>query len=240
MTEFTGFPFGYDRPFTYAKGKRVLELAMDELRSRHDLQDKLGMNPKAQGKKAVRGRKANEVWDFLSFSTVTEGEQPTNNPHLTLVVSSQAVDAMVIVPNDVNNVMRKKLKKLGEAGFRALAKDVVHCLEQKNLLRDHGGPTPWFKGLQRHWQSRGAPPFVDARIEFDLRTAIPSGGLIKAQPRWLSAAYGSFVDKENSNYEMQIGVQFRYERCPELKRAEAIDLIASAWLACKPFIDFVR
>jgi hypothetical protein len=238
---FTGFPFGHDHPFTYPEGKRVLELAMGELRSRRDLQDQLGMNP-ASGRKAIRGSKANEVWDFLSLSTAKEGKKSTNNPHLTLVVSWQAVEALVIVPHAVNKVVRQKLIDLGKDGFREQAEDVVDCLKQKKLLRDHGGATPWFRGHQRHSlpRARGAPLVVDAIIEGDLRTAIPSGGPIKTQPRWLFAAYGLFVDKENSNYEMQMGVQFRYERCPELQQANAIGLIASAWLGCKPLIDLAR
>jgi hypothetical protein len=83
-------------------------------------------------------------------------------------------------------------------------------------------------------------PFIDARIDFDLRTAVPSSGAPKAQPRWLSAAYSSFANKEGSNYQIQMGVLFRYERCPELRRADAIDLVAAAWLACKPLIDLAR
>ena len=73
-----------------------------------------------------------------------------------------------------------------------------------------------------------------------MRTAIPSSGPPKTQPRWLSAAYGSFVNKENTNYQIQMGVVFRYEHCPELREANAIDLIAAAWLACKPLVDLAR
>jgi hypothetical protein len=51
------------------------------------------------------------------------------------------------------------------------------------------------------------------------------------QPRWLAAAYGSFVDKEGTSYQIQIGALFRYEQCPELRRPDAMDLIAEAWLA---------
>ncbi len=88
--------------------------------------------------------------------------------------------------------------------------------------------------------SQRAVPFVDARIDFDLRTAIPSGGPPKTQPRWLAAAYSSFVNRENTNYQIQIGVVFRYERCPELRKTDALDLIAGAWLACKPLVDLAR
>jgi hypothetical protein len=62
----------------------------------------------------------------------------------------------------------------------------------------------------------------------------------KAQPLWLSAAYGSFVNKKDTNYQIQMGVIFRYDRCPELRQTNAVDLVASAWLACKPLVDLTR
>jgi hypothetical protein len=37
-----------------------------------------------------------------------------------------------------------------------------------------------------------------------------------------------------------MGVVFRYEQCPKLRKANAIDLIAAAWLACKPLVDLAR
>jgi hypothetical protein len=237
LTMFSGFPFGYDHPFNYLEGKRVLVLALDELRSRRDLVD-LGMNPKAPGRPAIIGRQGDAVWDFLSLSAASEEVNFTKHPHLTLNVGSQAIEAMVTVPHAVNNVMRHNLIKRGEAGFQALAEDIVNNL--KPLLHNHQGATPWFRGIQRRYPSQRATPFVDARIEFDLRTAIPSGGPPKTQRRWLSAAYGSFVNKESSNYQIQLGVVFRYERCPELRHAHAIDLIASAWIACKPLVDLAR
>jgi hypothetical protein len=127
---------------------------------------------------------------------------------------------------------------MGEARFRSLTEDIVKNLSP--LLRDHKGATPWFRGVQRRWPNRRETPFVDANIGFDLRTAFQSSGPPKAQLRWLSAGYGSLVNKESSNYEIQIGVVFCYERCPELREADAIDLIAQSWIACKPLIDLVR
>jgi hypothetical protein len=238
LTMFSGFPFGHDHPFNYLEGKRVLVLALGELRSCRELMDRLGMNPKMGGRPAITGRQGNAVWDFLSLSGTSEEINFTNYPHLTLGVESQAVEAMVTVPHAVNNVMRHNLIKLGEGGFQALAGNIVDNL--KPVLHDHEGATPWFRGIQRRYRSQRATPFIDARIDFDLRTAIPFGGPPKTQPRWLSAAYGSFVNKETSNYQIQLGVVFRYERCPELRQPDAIDLIASAWLACKPLVDLAR
>lgn len=238
LTMFSGFPFGHDHPFAYLEGKRVLGLAMSELRSRRELVDRLGMNPKSAGRSAITGRQRDRVWDFLSLSAASEEDKFTKFSHLTLGIGSQAVDAMVTVPNAVNNTMRRNLIKLGEVGFQALAEDIVNNL--KPLLHEHEGASPRFRGLQRRFPSQRAIPYVDARIDFDLRTAIPLGGPPKTQPRWLSAAYGSFVNKESSNYEIQMGVQFGYDRCPELRKADAINLIAAAWLACKPLVDLAR
>ena len=134
--------------------------------------------------------------------------------------------------------MRHNLVSLGESGFQKLAQGVVKNL--KPLLRSHPGAAPWFRGIQRRYPSQRSTPFIDARIDFDLRTAIPQSGPPKTQPRWLSAAYSSFVSKEGSNYQIQMGMVFNYNRCPELREANALDLVAGAWLACKPLIDLAR
>jgi hypothetical protein len=238
LTMYSGFPFGRDHPFTYLEGKRVLELALGELRSRRDLRKQLKMNPKTPGRPAITGRQRDAVWDFLSLASADEGKNFTKYPHLTLLVGSQDVEAMVTVPNAVNTVMRRNLIKLGEDGFQALAREVVNGL--KPLLRSHKGATPWFRGIQRRYPSQKAAPFIDARIDFDLRTAVPSSGPPKTQARWLLAAYSSFVNKEGSNYQIQMGVVFPYERCPELRQIDALDLVAAAWIACKPLVDLAR
>jgi hypothetical protein len=43
--------------------------------------------------------------------------------------------------------------------------------------------------------------------------------------------------RKSANYQIQVGVVFRYERCPELQDEGAIGLLASSWLGCKPLID---
>jgi hypothetical protein len=129
LTQFSGFPFGRDHPFTYLEGKRVLGLALGELRGQRDLRDRLRMDPKASGRPAITGRQANAVWDFLSLTTATKGENFTKYPHLTLGVLSHAVEAMVTVPNAVNSLMRRNLIGLGEIGFEALAKEYRHQSE---------------------------------------------------------------------------------------------------------------
>ena len=237
LTTFSGFPFSDDHPFTYLEGKHVLGLALSELRKRRALTKELGMKPSVPGRPVITGRQEDRVWDFLPLAAASGGSNFTYNPHLTLGVTADAVEAMVTVPNAVNRTMRDNLKGLGEDGFVALVEKIVSNMGP--LLRTQKGATPWFRGVQRRYPSQRSVPIVDAMIEFDLRTALP-GGPPKHQSRWLSAAYASFVDKAHSNYQIQIGVIFRHDRCPDLRHPAAIDLVEHAWLGCKPLVDLAR
>ena len=193
LTMFAGFQFGREHPFTYLEGKRVLGLAMSELRKRTDLKNALGMNPAHPGRGAITGRNEDRVWDFLALSSAKDDESFTNYPHLTLGITTDGVEAMVTVPNAVNNVMRRNIVKLGDDSFRSLVKKIVSNLAP--LLRAQDCAKPWFRGVQRRYPSQRAKPFIDARIDFDLRTAFHSHAAPKMQPRWLSAAYDAFPTK---------------------------------------------
>ena len=238
LTMFAGFPFSREEPFTYMNAKRVLNLACDKLRGRDDLRRDLGVIDKASGRGAIKGRKGDHVWDFLALWQSDESETFTKYPHLTLGIDSREVAAMVTIPNAVDRKIKRNLAGLGEVEFHKLVEDIVNRLGP--LLASEEGAVPWFRGVQRRWSSINANPFLDARIEFDLRTAFAKGGAPKNQPLWLPAAYGSFVNKQGSNYEIQVGVQFPYERCSKLNQPDAIGLIAEAWLACKPLVDVAR
>lgn len=238
LTMFAGFPFGREHLFTYLEGKRILKLARDELRSRDDLKNNLGVLADALGRGAIKGRLGDAVWDFLSLWQSSESESFTKFPHLSLGVNADRIDAMVTIPNAVDRKIFRNLANLGEAGFQNLVEDIVQRLAP--LLAKESGALPWFRGVQRRWPSINAKPFLDARIEFDLRTAIPESNAPKTQPLWLAAAYGGFTNKRGSNYEFQIGVYFPYDRCSKLRQPDAIDLIAESWIACKPLIDLIR
>ena len=83
-------------------------------------------------------------------------------------IGAREINAMVTVPDKVNSRMRRHIKELGEDGFQALVGNIVRNM--KPLLR-YRGVRPWFYGLQRRWDSLSSPPYVDATIGFDLRTA---------------------------------------------------------------------
>lgn len=238
LTMFSGFPFDRDHPYTYLEGKRLLGLALGELRTRRDLRERLGMNPKVPGRPAITGSRGENVWNFLSLSSASDAGNHTRYPHLTLGIGAWGVDAMVTVPNAVNRRMRGHIKALGQDGFQAVVREIVQNMTP--LLRDYPGVAPWFRGLQRRWPSRSSIPYVDANIGFDLRTAGEASKGPKPQLRWLEAGYGSLINRKGSNYEIQLGAIFRYERCPELRHPDATDLMARAWLACEPLVNLGR
>jgi hypothetical protein len=186
LTKFSGFPFWREHPFTYLEGKRVLELALNGLRQRRDLRKQLKMDPNAPGRPAITGRRRDSVWDFLPLAAENETENFTHFPHLTLSMQSHEIEATLTIPHAVKRAVRRTLIDLGENGFQLLMAKVVKNL--KPLLRKCPGATPRFRGLQRRYPSQRAAPFIDARIDFDLRTAVPRAGPPKAQPQWLTAA----------------------------------------------------
>ncbi len=144
---------------------------------------------------------------------------------------------MVTISSKADGAIRKRLQQLGKEEFQKLIEDILKRLQP--LLRREQGAVPWFRGIQPRWLYR-REMIIDARIEFDLRTAVIDGGEPKYWPFWLDAGFGNLVSKRDVNYDIQIGVRFPYERCTKLAEPEAVDLIAEAWLACKPLIDLAR
>jgi hypothetical protein len=80
LTMFAGFPFGRDHPFTYLEDKRVLELALTELRCRRDLRKQLKMNPKAPGRPAITGRRRDGVREHRGAAPWFRGVQRRLRP----------------------------------------------------------------------------------------------------------------------------------------------------------------
>lgn len=74
LTMFDGFPFSADDPYTYGEGKRLLKLAMAELRKDRSLKA-LGVDFDAPGRSAITGRGQRAVWDFFCRS-LTDREVP--------------------------------------------------------------------------------------------------------------------------------------------------------------------
>ena len=233
LTAFSGFRFGESDAFHYLEGKRVLRLAMDELRKRTDLSGKIGVAQEFSGRKAIRGRKSGEVWDFLAFVPNAKGENFTAHPHLTLGVGGDSVSAMVTLPNNAGSA-RRRLMAHGDKEFRDMVNAILKNM--RPLLEKCPGMEPRLRVWQRHWPKRAAPPLLDAAIDIDLRTHTNEDGGPKFQPEWIDAVFAALKNKK-SNLELQIGAQFPYRTCEAIQRPDALDYVAAAWIACEPYIS---
>lgn len=230
LTMFSGIPF-LDRPYTYIEAKRLLKLAMGELRDRPDLR-KLGVIP-PKHQKAIKGEKTRSVWDVLPLRRRLRF---TRFPHLGLSIRDDRVEAGMVVPNGY----RRRLV-IGESFLGAMEKV---CRNLESELRGADGAAPWVEIVQRRFRHRNDPaPTVHAELRFDLRTAFPhsasSQGEVKVQREWLEAVRSAMSSKK-PNLQLFVGAAFRYDRCSMTRRRELLDYIAGAWLACKPLLDLVR
>lgn len=228
LTDFHGFEFGEEGIYSDLEAKRILRLAMDRLRERQDLPSKIGIDPRRSGKKALRG-----AWDILVFASSPESDNFTVSPHLTLGVGQNSVSAMVTLPNNAR-AARRHLIAVGEDGFRTMVNAVL--TNMRRALSSCPGMEPRLRVQQRHWPSRSASPMVDAYIDVDLRTHSDDREAIKFQPQWIDAAFGS-LNKKTSNLELQIGAEFPYATCKDIETPDALDYVAMAWIASRPFIS---
>jgi hypothetical protein len=238
LTVFAGIPFGKDEPYNYFEGKRLLRLAMDELRQRADLKEQLGMDSEGEGRSAITGRDGTRIWNFLSLRQARDAKSFTEFPHLTLGIHEDLLITIVTVPNGIRREFRRNLLAGGREGFCALFRQILDNLNRS--LKRAEGAAPWVELVQRRYPSQRSEPILDARLQFDLRTAFDGqnghGNAVKQQPHWLEAAYESLAEK-NSNLQLGVGAIFPYDRCPDVHNPEILNHVANVWLGCKPLIE---
>ncbi len=235
ITMFDGLRFDASNPYTYREAKRLIRLLGDQLQARKDLH-KIGVDPKGERRPAITGRGAEAVWDFLPLRIARNAKQFTWYPHLTMVLNSSRAIAAVTVPNDVKGGLSSKLAELGLEGFMEQMAEFEERL--RRIVDLSSGAKPMVYATQRHYRSQRSPAEVDARLDADLRTAVPGVQAgVKYQPQWLEAIYEVLVNKQ-SNLQFGIEVQFSYD-CKLLRSAKAVNLFADTWKALQPLITFV-
>ena len=235
LTAFNGFQFD-GGGFNYLEGRRILGLAMGELRRRTDLRSELGIAPQHPGRGAVK--EDDDVWDVLVFAGFAEVKNFTKNPHLSLGIGWTDVSAMLTLPNKARAPHRRALIGLDKEDFCCKVDTLLENM--RPLLSGCPGAEPRLRVRQRHGK-RGAPLLRDAYIDIDLRTR--SGdeeSRVKPQPEWIGAAFDALKNKrKESNLELQIGARFPYRTCQAIQQPEALDFAAAAWIACKPYIEAI-
>jgi hypothetical protein len=232
LTDFNGFCFDAEHPYSYREAKRLLSLALPRLQKSKLLARHLDMDPAGEGRPAITGTGGHAVWDFLPLR-VGRGAPFIRNPHLTLAVADTHVEAFVTIPSGAASRYRRSLLADGEDGFRRMVEEILEAA-RPTLKREHTA-SPRMYALQRRYPSQRAAPINDARLDFDLRTVVAEqGGRVKPQPQWLSALYEAIARKRSN---LQIGVGIRYFYGSELLgSSRAIELVESGWLACLPLL----
>ena len=180
LTAFNGFRFG-ENPYTYLEAKRVLRLAMDELRKREDLREALRVDPDRRGRPAITGSKGG-VWDFLLFNSHPEGKSHNARPHLNLNISADGgVGAPAILPHAAGSKWTL-LKNPSRDDFSSVAEEVLREMRSP-LLSKCPGAKPHPGIYQRHPKGSISPLITDAEIRLDLRARRGDRQARRARPR---------------------------------------------------------
>jgi hypothetical protein len=232
LTMFDGFQFSEDNPYTYGEGKRLLKLAMSELRKNRDLK-RLGMDPTAKGRGAITGRRATAVWDFLALTDRPQKALFTGWPHLTLAVHADHLEVAVTVPNGVDRGVRRRLAELGANGLAGMNQRILK--RGRKLVRR--GAWIQAQALQRHYPSQRSHGITDARLIFKLDTT-SGAGPVKRQFEW-TELFSRLVRAKRANIQFQYMVIFPWD-FRGLGTRHSLQLIVDGWTALAPLLDVAR
>ena len=235
LTMFDGFQFSSENPYTYGEGKRLLKLAMEELRKDRALKA-LGMDPDAQGRGAITGRGQRGVWDFLSLTDRPKHGSFTSYPHLTLSIHADHLQAAITIPNGVVSAVRRRLIDLGVEGLIELNAQI---LKRARQIMSRGG---WIEAyaVQQHFASQRSRAVVDARLDFKLETCHTGGdkARVKRQPEWVKL-FAELLSRKKANIQFGYVVHLPWGT-KGLDSRESLALIVESWQALKPLLDTVR
>jgi hypothetical protein len=234
LTMFDGFPFSHQSPYTYGEAKRLLKLAMIELRKDKELK-KLGMDPAAPGRPAITGRDGKSVWDFLQLKDRPSRGLFTSFPHLTLSINDRGVAIHVTIPSAVITPVRRRLGNLGDAGLIDLNRRILR--KASRLVRR--GAVVEAYAVQNHFTSQRAKGQEDARVSFKLETSQNRGSRgIKHRAEW-NELFASLLRRRRANIQFGYGIQLPWGM-PDLNRRASLKLIVEAWFALEPLLHEIR
>ncbi|MCK5271967.1 MAG: hypothetical protein KAJ52_05300 [Sedimentisphaerales bacterium] len=233
LTMFSGFHFDEEHPYTYHEGKRLIRLMGQKFRKNKDLVRELGLDPEGQGRKGIS--KDEKIWDIIPLKKA-EGKAFTAYPHATIFMSSKEAGVAITVPNGLKGGIKSRLKKVGTDEFGGLLTKIEKNL--RGCIKQAPGTKPIIYILQRHFKSRRSHPITDGRLEVDIRTLVNDEKTgLEYQPMWLDAIYDILTHKQ-TNLQLGIEVRFPYSE-KAMQSDKALDVMANAWIAMKPMLDFV-
>lgn len=222
LTRFDGFPFSEDNPYIYGEAKRLLGLALVELRKDKAVRA-LGADPTGRGRPAITGRGGRAVWDFLPLVDRPRGKLFTAYPHLTLALHDDHLEVAVTVPNGVVLPVRRRLAGLGVEGLARMNEAILRRA-RKLIAR---GASVRACAMQRHYTSQRSPAAIDGMLSFKLETGQPGrSGRVKHQPEWLEL-FAELPRRPRSNMQFQYRVELPWSTKGLVTR-EALRLIAES------------
>jgi len=234
LTMFDGFPFSDDIPYTYGEAKRLLKLALKELRKDRTLRA-LDMDPDAPGRPAIKGRAARHVWDILQLKDRPDRNSFTSYPHLTLAVHAEHIEVALTIPHTVTTPVLRRFTEFGADRLSAINADI---LRRARKLISRGA---WVeaRALQRHSMGRSSPALTDAMLTFRLETSQPRNGQrVKHQPEWVEL-FAALPRQKRSNMQFQYRVRLPWGM-KGLDTRESLRLIVESWSALEPLLDALR
>lgn len=236
LTTFTGLRFDDEDGYLPLQAKRLLKLAMQEIRNSERLRQ-IGVDPMLPG----RGRiPENDVWDCVRLQGIGSSGQFNEQPHFTLGLPPEGVLAVLIIPNRwlAVGAHRQAIKQLGYETFLDKITDVTRRLTE--VLGSSTQARPWILVQQRRATKGQRLDVWDARLEFDPQTATGlltddhAGRPLKPQHEWLEATYRALTNK-NANLEMCLGGRMQYNYAGVQSR-EFLDRVINSWAACQPLL----
>lgn len=236
ITMFSGFHFTEESPYTYREGKRLIKVLGQEFRKNKRLINKLGIDPKGEGRPALTRGDEGAVWDFIPLK-FAKGAAFTSYPHATYVIRPKNAGVAITVPHRIKVSFKNKLKNIGIDGFKKLLREVEKNLRKPVMMAR--GTKPLVYIVQRHYKSQRSTPETDGRIEVDLRTLIDSPDTnLKHQPMWAEAIYEILINKKTN---IQLGIEPRFPFTAKCMQSEkAVEVLVDAWIAMKPLIEFAK
>ena len=239
ITEFTGIHFDDDNPYSYREGKRQLKLLVNKIRKNKILNDELNVDLKAKGRSGIK--KEGNLWDYLTFNTGIKQKSFTDEPHLTIAMSDEFIEADFTIPYRIKGKTKKNFYSLSWINFRNIVHEIALNFDKSFGISE--GFQPHILLGQRRYPSQSSPAIHDARLEMDIRTAFKdiSSKLKptqKQQEEWLKVVF-EINNNKKSNLQFQVGGRFYFNKQSLVNDKNADQILVKSFFACKPLIVYL-
>ena len=239
ITEFTGIHFDDDNPYSYREGKRQLKLLVNKIRKNKILNDELNVDLKAKGRSGIK--KEGNLWDYLTFNTGIKQKSFTDEPHLTIAMSDEFIEADFTIPYRIKGKTKKNFYSLSWVNFKNIVHEIALNFDKSFGISE--GFQPHILLGQRRYPSQSSPAIHDARLEMDIRTAFKdiSSKLKptqKQQEEWLKVVF-EINNNKKSNLQFQVGGRFYFNKQSLVNDKNADQILVKSFLACKPLIVYL-